>query len=70
MHSPICTAGEKGDTGSDGSDGAPGLPGPPGPSGDSSGGVTYVRWGRTNCSNVTGTEVVYCGRAAGTSSNK
>ena len=29
--------------------------------------MTYVRWGRTTCPNATGTELVYCGRAAGTS---
>ena len=28
-------------------------------------GVTYVRWGRTNCSNVTGTQLLYSGRAGG-----
>ena len=36
--------------------------GPPGPR---SGGVAYVRWGRTTCPNTTGTELVYTGRAAG-----
>ena len=45
-----------------GMQGDPGLQGPPGPS---SGGVTYVRWGRTICPNTTGTELVYTGRAAG-----
>ena len=35
------------------------------PPGTSSGGVTYVRWGRTTCPNTTGTELVYTGRAAG-----
>ena len=39
-----------------------GEQGPPGPS---SGGVTYIRWGRTTCPNTTGTELVYKGRAAG-----
>ena len=29
-------------------------------------GVTYVRWGRTTCPNVTGTQLVYSGRAGGT----
>ena len=48
--------GEKGETG------ATGPQGPPGPR---SGGVTYVRWGRTTCPNTTGTELVYTGRAAG-----
>ena len=29
-------------------------------------GVTYVRWGRSTCPNVTGTQLVYSGRAGGT----
>ena len=49
-----------------GMQGDPGLQGPPGPS---SGGVTYVRWGRTTCPNTPGTELVYTGRAAGTQHN-
>ena len=60
--------------GRDGRDGLPGRDGQPGekgvagsrggqgPPGHNSGGVTYVRWGRTN---VTGTELVYRGKAAG-----
>ena len=39
-----------------------GEQGPPGPR---SGGVTYVRWGRTTCPDTNGTELVYAGRAAG-----
>ena len=46
--------GEKGDTGAQG---------PPGPR---SGGVTYIRWGRTTCPDTEGTELVYAGRAGGT----
>ena len=46
--------GEKGDTGDKGE---------PGPS---TGGVTYIRWGRTTCPDTPGTELVYSGRAAGT----
>ena len=42
--------------------GEPGAQGPPGPR---SGGATYIRWGRTTCPNVEGTELVYKGRAAG-----
>ena len=42
--------------------GEPEAQGPPGPR---SGGATYIRWGRTTCPNVTGTELVYKGRAAG-----
>ena len=45
-----------------GMQGDPGLQGPPGPC---SGGVTYVRWGRTTCPITPGTELVYTGRAAG-----
>ena len=40
--------------------------GPPGPPGPSSGGVTYIRWGRTGCPSEAGTELVYEGIAAGT----
>ena len=36
--------------------------GPPGPS---VGGTVYTRWGRTTCPNITGTQLVYAGRAAG-----
>ena len=45
--------------------GEPGAQGPQGPPGPSSGGVTYVRWGRTTCPNATDIELVYAGRAAG-----
>ena len=45
--------------------GLPGLKGDQGPPGPKSGGVTYVRWGRSTCPNITGTELVYKGRAAG-----
>jgi len=30
------------------------------------GGVVYTRWGNTSCPNVSGTELVYAGRAGGT----
>ena len=30
-----------------------------------SGGVTYIRWGKSSCPNVAGTELVYEGRAGG-----
>ena len=55
--------GPRGPAGATGERGTTGLQGPPGPS---SGGVTYIRWGRTTCPNTTGTELVYSGRAAGT----
>ena len=51
------TNGQKGDKGERGE---PGRVGPPGPV---SGGATYTRWGRTSCSNITGTSLVYSGRA-------
>ena len=38
--------------------------GPPGPT---TGGVVYTRWGRTTCPNTTGTQLLYAGRAAGSS---
>ncbi|CAI8046151.1 Short-chain collagen C4 (Fragment), partial [Geodia barretti] len=57
--------GEPGPKGSPGATGEKGDTGPQGPSGPSSGGVTYIRWGRTTCPNTTGTELVYKGWAAG-----
>ena len=36
--------------------------GPPGPS---TGGASYIRWGRTTCPDIEGTELLYSGRAAG-----
>ena len=56
--------GRDGKVGPQGEKGDMGEQGPPGPS---SGGVTYIRWGRSTCPNTTGTELVYAGRAAGTS---
>ena len=58
-------AGGEGPTGIPGRPGARGERGPAGPTGE--GGVVYVRWGRTSCPNVQGTELVYSGRAAGSS---
>ena len=43
------------------------MKGPPGPPGPAGGGTVYIRWGRTTCPNVSGTELVYEGFAAGTS---
>ena len=48
------TKGEKGDTG---------LTGPPGPAGPSSGGAVYTRWGSITCPNITGTQLLYHGKA-------
>ena len=64
--------GLRGPVGSDGVNGTrgeTGAPGPQGPPGPSSGGVTYVRWGRTSCPDTEGTELVYMGRAAGSLSS-
>ena len=49
--------GQKGDKGERGEPGIVGAPGPV------SGGATYTRWGRTSCPNITGTSLVYSGRA-------
>ena len=55
--------GPLGPAGRDGVNGEKGMKGDVGPAGPSSGGVTYVRWGRTTCPNTA--ELVYAGRAAG-----
>ena len=52
-------------TGGSGGKGVKGDLGAQGPPGPRSGGATYIRWGRTTCPNVEGTELVYRGRAAG-----
>ena len=57
------TNGEQGLRGEKGMKGDPGIQGLPGPR---AAGVTYTRWGRTTCPEVSGTELVYAGRAAGT----
>jgi len=60
--------GEPGERGLSGAKGENGLQGPPGPAGTpgpTTGGVVYIRWGRTTCPNTTGTQLVYAGRAAG-----
>jgi len=54
--------GMPGPRGPQGQKGDPGAAGPPGPR---SGGVVYTRWGKTSCPNVSGTELVYAGRAGG-----
>ena len=54
--------GERGPTGTPGRVGPAGPVGPPGPQ---SGGVVYTRWGSSSCPNVSGTTLVYTGRAGG-----
>ena len=71
--------GSKGETGAHGSlgidgvpgvPGIPGVPGPRGPPGSAvSGGDDYVRWGRTVCPSIDGTDLVYSGWAVGSSYN-
>ena len=75
---PVGPTGQHGQKGDPGPPGPPGQviingspqpptprpPEPPGPPTRSAGAV-YVRWGRTTCPNITGTELVYTGRAAG-----
>jgi len=55
-------AGTNGLAGSKGQKGESGVSGPPGPT---AGGVVYTRWGKTTCSNTSGAELLYAGRAAG-----
>ena len=58
-------AGPVGLQGLAGRQGGKGDTGPAGPPGPTAGGVVYTRWGRTTCPNITGTQLVYAGRAAG-----
>ena len=51
--------GPAGPRGEHGPQGKEGLPGP------TSGGATYIRWGKSSCPGVTGTELVYSGIAGG-----
>ena len=57
--------GSHGPAGENGEQGIDGIPGQKGEQGPYTGGVTYVRWGRSICPNITGTELVYAGRAGG-----
>ena len=67
--------GRDGVPGRDGVKGAQGEQGPTGPQGDQgppglrSAGVTYIRWGKSSCPNVTGTKLIYAGRAGGSAHN-
>ena len=63
-------SGPRGEKGSHGSPGLPGPQGEQGPQGPMKGGAVYTRWGRTNCSNNQGTELVYSGRAGGSKFNE
>ena len=63
--------GKDGRDGRDGERGEPGVQGPAGEKGEqgspgpASGGVTYIRWGKTSCPSEQGTELVYHGITAG-----
>ena len=62
---PSGPPGAAGKNGEHGEKGDPGIQGPQGRPGPKSGGVTYIRWGRTTCPGTTGTELVYAGRLGG-----
>ena len=49
-----------------GAQGPAGSPGPQGPPGPPSGGVIYTRWGKSSCSQIQGTELLYSGFTGGT----
>ena len=55
--------GLQGQKGVQGQKGDQGVAGPPGPR---NGGVVYTRWGKSSCPSVSGTTLVYAGRAGGT----
>ena len=59
---PTGPTGPTGITGSPGMKGDRGLMGPPGSPARTVGGVTYNRWGKTNCNSPSGVELVYAGR--------
>ena len=55
--------GAPGPVGPKGESGQQGKEGPPGP--ECGGTTTYIRWGKSSCPNISGTEIVYSGIAAG-----
>ena len=58
-----------GPQGPQGQRGNPGTKGLKGDTGPKSGGIAYTRWGKSTCPEVTGTELVYEGRAGGSYHN-
>ena len=58
--------GRDGKDGEQGPRGERGMTGAQGPPGARSAGVTYIRWGKSSCPSISGTELVYSGIAAGT----
>ena len=61
--------GRDGVDGERGPQGEQGPPGPQGQQGPRSAGVTYIRWGKSSCPDITGTQLVYAGRAGGSRFN-
>lgn len=59
-------AGKDGTPGLKGNPGPEGKMGPRGPPGPTSGGVVYIRWGKSSCPDIPGTELLYSGIAGGT----
>ena len=57
--------GPRGPSGPKGPSGDMGPIGPSGPPGPRSGGATYVRYGKSTCPDIDGTEIVYSGRVGG-----
>ena len=66
MPGPPGASGRNGLPGAKGEKRDTGLTGPRGRAGPSSGEAVYTRWGRITCPNVTGTQLVYHGRAGKT----
>ena len=62
---PGPAGGPPGPQGQSGARGATGPQGAVGAAGPRSGGVTYTRWGKSSCPNISGTELVYTGRVGG-----
>ena len=60
MPGPRGLQGQRGDQGQKGEQRVAGPPGP------RNGGVVYTRWGKSTCPSVSGTTLVYAGRAGGT----
>ena len=64
---PAGTPGRDGISGKDGIKGEKGEPGLQGPPGPRNGGVVFTRWGCTTCPRTNDTELLYKGKAAGSS---
>ena len=67
---PAGMPGRDGNNGKDSNKGNKGEPGPQGPPGPRNGGVVFTRWGRTICPTTNDTELLYKGKASGSSWDK